>query len=308
MRALIALFLMCFVWSTAYAQPITSLPAATTPLTGTEQIPLVQAGVTRRAPASAFGGITGTGVSGQCAQWTSTTALEASGSACGSGGGGGCPITVMGLTLGCTLDATMLSGMPTNGDCAKIFYDPGVLPSIAIMDAGQACANPPPPPCGSSSPSTVPCGGFPVTSAFTGHNSVSLTSGTGVEIQYIDPLNTGFSFPAGFGEGYWSCYSNAIVQNSGSTGSVNFIVTGQDLSGSGIPTPSTLIDITYGSTQTLPSGTQTYSFGPWYSQTGANPEASLGALHRVHLYANSSFTGGSVNVYGNISCQYMPYG
>lgn len=48
--------------------PISNLGAATTPLVGDELVPLVQGGVTKQAPASAFGGSNGAIVWGGLAQ------------------------------------------------------------------------------------------------------------------------------------------------------------------------------------------------------------------------------------------------
>lgn len=57
MRRFLACLIALALPAAALAQTISSLPSATTPLSGTEQLPLVQNGVTKRVPASAIIGL-----------------------------------------------------------------------------------------------------------------------------------------------------------------------------------------------------------------------------------------------------------
>lgn len=257
--------------------------------------------------------LTGSGVTGQCAQWSSAGSLTASGAACG-GGGGGCPTTVMGLTLGCALDATMLSGTPTNGDCAQLLYDPGVLPSIAIADAGQACAVSYTPPCGPGSSSGFSCN-FPLTNFFFSPTPATITPGTIEEVGFIDPLNYSGNFPwCGSGSGAtciaysssWQCMATIEISGGSGITALYAEITGQDLTTLPVTSAVTLPNQVKFNSFPFANNDVTFTVGELDIGQCSTAVSCLGALHKIHVYVETSGTG-TAQGKALIACRYINY-
>lgn len=136
---------------------ISELMPATTPLAGTEATPIVQGGVTVRAPASAFGPVLpltvanggtgiGSGTSGGVPYFSAAGTISASGvltlNRIVLGGGAGAAPTVLGsLGTSTTVLHGNAGGAPTFGAVSLTADVSGTLP-IANGGTGQTSANP----------------------------------------------------------------------------------------------------------------------------------------------------------------------